>query len=103
MAVSIELANELKAVLGRLRAARGNDPKHGTVAGAPDCDDRCQICFNEVYFDYLIDQIPRAPVGTVLDGSILGEAISQPEGDVHVTPILGVQFIAPWTLTQEPE
>lgn len=59
MAISTQLADELKTVLGRLRAARHDDAKHGTIAGAPECDDRCQICFNEVYFNYLIDQIPR--------------------------------------------
>lgn len=62
MAISTELATELKTVLGRLRAARDNDPQHGTIAGAPECDDRCQVCFNECYFNYLVDQIPRAPI-----------------------------------------
>lgn len=75
MAISTELATELKTVLSRLRAARSNDPNHGTIAGAPECDDRCQVCFNEVYFNYLIDQIPRPP---------------QPE----------VSFKSPWSLTQ---
>lgn len=82
MAVSTELAAQLKTVLGNLREARKNDPKHGTIAGAPDCDDRCQICFNECYFDYLIDQIPRGLVGTVPDG-------------VVEAPLLGAKFIEP--------
>lgn len=113
MAISTELAAELNAVLARLRAARAKDPKHGTLSGAPDCGEDCDICFTEHHFNYLIDQIPRGPVGTVLDGvipgeitiegSVLGEALSAAEGDVHVTPTLGVQFIAPWSITREPD
>lgn len=76
MAISTELASELKAVLARLRAARDNDPNHGTIAGAPECDDRCQVCFNECHFNYLIDRIPRPPD-------------------------LAVNFIAPWPIARE--
>jgi hypothetical protein len=76
MAISAELANELKTALGRLREARWDDPKHGTIAGAPDCDDRCQVCFNECYFDYLVDQIPRPPQ-------------------------LAVNFVAPWPIVTD--
>jgi hypothetical protein len=61
MAVSSQLAAELKTALGNLREARAKNPKHGTIADAPDCDDRCQVCFNDVYLNYLIDQIPRKP------------------------------------------
>lgn len=55
-----ELAAELHDELTRLRAARAMDPKHGTRAGSPRCDDRCQICAAEVILDLLIAQIPRS-------------------------------------------
>lgn len=96
MAVSKELAGELKAVLARLREVRDASPKHGAQDGPPDCGNDCVICFTEHHFNYLIDQIPRP-------ASILGEVLSQIESGVQVAPSLGVQFLAPWTLTQEPE
>lgn len=55
-----KLAAELNDELARLRAARAMNPKHGTRAGAPRCDDRCQICAAESLLDALISQIPRS-------------------------------------------
>lgn len=72
-----KLAAELNDELSRLRAARAINPKHGTRAGSPRCDDRCQVCMAETQLDFLISQVPRS------------------------TPTLGVDLVEPWIVYRD--
>lgn len=112
-----DLAAELYDELSRLRAARALDPKHGTRAGAPQCDDTCQICVAGIQLDLLIARMPRSPVpaipeptGVALDG-IIDPPIGQYTIDSFFAlrsrlwggrgPALGSEFTPPWDVTSD--